>query len=458
MSEETKVLEDLKDTVAALAQHMKQSADDRSKQDAILTDLKDRQEKLEKTRRRKGLYADDNIDEDEGKKVVKSGVLSTMIQTKSLDDKVVELQKANDDILMLSEMLKVAPQETKYYQDFLTSNPFLKEAKAMYSTGATVGDEWVPTAFSPQLTDKVRLALKVASLHPTIEMPTNPYKPPVLTTDLVGYYVGERTGDDDTLTAGNRMNASTLGTSQYTLTACKIAGRTWFSEELTEDSIIPILPTLRENIVIALATAMEKATIDGDTAGTHQDVDVTAAYDAKKAWDGYRKSAQSAAKVSIASLTGEAIMNIRKAMGKYGVNPGELALVVGISGYAQLMNIRDSSNNQLIQTLDKYGSSATIMTGELGKIYGIPIIVSEWIRENLNASGVYDGTTTTKTVMVMVYRPGFTYGSKRALTIKTDEDINTDQTVLVATMRKAFAARYAVASNYIVGLGYNLTS
>jgi len=53
----------------------------------------------------------------------------------------------------------------------------------------------------------------------------------------------------------------------------------------------------------------------------------------------------------------------------------------------------------VVRTVDKYGQFATVLNGELGKIDGIPVIVSEKIRENLNASGVYDGTTTTKTLL-----------------------------------------------------------
>jgi HK97 family phage major capsid protein len=231
-----------------------------------------------------------------------------------------------------------------------------------------------------------------------------------------------------------------------------------FSEELSEDSIIPVMPLVRRNIVIAIATAIEQAIINGDTTGSHQDSDVTVATDARKAWMGYRKCAQSSAKVSLSTFTGDTLMSVRKAMGKYGVNPGDLALVVGISGYMQLLNLRDAQNNQLVTTLEKYGSGATILTGELARIYGIPIIVSEHMRETLNATGVYDGSTTTKTILLIVYKPGFLIGNRRMLTIKSAEDITTDQTVLVATQRLAFAPIYSAATDYTVGLGYNISS
>jgi HK97 family phage major capsid protein len=144
-------------------------------------------------------------------------------------------------------------------------------------------------------------------------------------------------------------------------------------------------------------------------------------------------------------------------MGKYGVNPTKLALIVGISGYIQLLGVKDSSGNPMVTTIDKYGPNATIVTGELAKFDGMPVIVSEYIQENLNATGVYDGTTTTKTIMLMVYRDACIIGDRRSFTLKTDEDIETDQTLLVATQRMDFQPRLVTTEKFI-GLGYNLSA
>lgn len=446
-------LESLKETSKVLADALKKDSEEKGKIANIVADLQKKQEDFEnQSRERKGFYSGDgDIDPKFLKYDAKSldGIIQSDVKG---DDKITYLRRKNDDILIVSQILGVDPRETKTYQNFV------KSEKALYSTGSGVGDEWVPTGYSADIYDKIRLSLKVAALHPSVNMPTNPYIPPLLTSDLTGYLVSERTGDDDTLTAGYRVPASNVGTSNFTLSAKKLAGRCVFSEELSEDSIIPIMPLVRSNIVIAIATAIEKAIINGDTDTTHMDSDITGATNAQKAWDGYRKLTQSAAKVSLATFNGDNLMAIRKAMGKYGADSANLSVVTGISGYIQMLNLRDSQNNALVTTLDKYGPTATILSGELGRVYGMPIVVSEHMRENLNAAGVYDGTTTTKTAVLIVYRPGFLIGNRRGLTIKSAEDITTDQTVLVATQRLAFSNIYPAATNYIVGEGYNITS
>ena len=139
-------------------------------------------------------------------------------------------------------------------------------------------------------------------------------------------------------------------------------------------------------------------------------------------------------------------------MGVYSVNPNQLAWVVGISTYNQMLSLGE------VTTVDKYGSQATILKGELGRFDGIPVIVSEYIREDLNASGVYDGNTTDKTIVILVRRDGFVYGDRRSVTLEVDRSIKAQTIDLVATQRVAFAPRYYASSEKIVGIGYNITS
>jgi HK97 family phage major capsid protein len=145
-------------------------------------------------------------------------------------------------------------------------------------------------------------------------------------------------------------------------------------------------------------------------------------------------------------------------MVRYGVRPENLAFVTSISGFNSLLNLKDSSGNNLVVTLEKYGGLATILSGELGRVYGIPIVVSEYVRADLNATGLYDATTTTKTEIILVNKKCMIYGDRRTMKVKVAEQIQTDQTILVATMRKAFSAVYPPASNPIVSCGYNITS
>ena len=457
MDAETKqALEDLKQIVSTLK--TAKDADSDSK-DAIIKDLQAKQAKYESAR--KGTFTGEEEDVDQVMKTSqgsKAMLVNSLIQTKTMDDKVVELQDKNDDILIVSQLLNCDPRSTKLYHDFVNSNSYF--TKDLDTATAAQGAEWIPVGYSSRLFDRIRLELMVAKLHEEMYMPTAIYKPPIVTIDSTGYLIPENTGDDDFVTANKLIKATQPGTSNFTLTAKKLAGRVVFSEEITEDSIVPILPFVTGNIVLALSQAQESATINGDISdGTHMDSDSNVATDARKSWDGYRYMASAGGgNYSLATLTGENLSVLRKNMGRYGVRPQDLCFVVSISAFNQLLNLKDSGGNNLVVTIEKYGSLATIVTGELGRVYGIPIIVSEYVRQDLNALGIYDATTKTKTEILLVYKKGMLYGDRRNMKVKVAEQIQTDQTILVATMRKAFSAIYPPATNVLVTAGYNIAS
>jgi HK97 family phage major capsid protein len=358
-----------------------------------------------------------------------------------------ELQQRADDIYLASKLLRRDPRSLKMWSEFSQEASALR--KAMDTATTEEGLEWIPTGFSAELIRKVKLALKVAALHGRIAMPTNPFKLPIDGADAVAYLFSESTSD-----TASKITASTPGTNNVTFDAVKLACRVLVSTELEEDSVVAILPLLRDKIVQALAEAQENATINGDTDATHQDSDVTVASDVRKAWDGYRKLALSSAEVDLATFNIANLRAIRAAMGKYGVNPNNLAWIAGISVFNKMLSLDE------VLTVDKYGANATILSGELAKLDGIPVIVSEFIREDLNASGVYDGTTTTQTVLPLVYRPAFIYGDRRTITLRVSQELymETDQDVAIATQRLDFQPVQDATSEPIVGLGYNITA
>jgi len=190
-------------------------------------------------------------------------------------------------------------------------------------------------------------------------------------------------------------------------------------------------------LVQAFVNAEERAILDGDTDGTHQDSDThsAGATDAAWAWDGLRKRGlANSSNNGAGALTVALLALTRGGMGKYGVNPQDLACIVGVSSYYDIL--ADTS----VLTVDKFGPNATILNGQIGSVHGMPIIVSEFVRENLNASGVYDAITTTKTYALVVNRMEWAMGTRTGLAIETDDSIyrETYQRVLVGFQREDF--------------------
>ena len=369
----------------------------------------------------------------------------TLLDQPARDEATLALQKANDELYLLSRILGRPPAQLKYFDD-LRRRGLL--AKALATTAAGAGAEWVPTGFSAQVAEAVLAELRLSALHDHVPMPTKTYTLPVEGKDPSAYLAFENT----------QITASDATTANVVLDAVTIASRQLFSAELTEDSIVPILPRLQAQIARAIARGIENAILNGDTATPHMDADVTDADDVRRAWVGYRKKAlaDSDANVDCSTLNAEALVAIKKAMGAYALDPRECAWVVGVSGINQLLLLRDAAGNPVVTTVDKYGAQATLLTGELGRLFGIPIVVSALVREDLNASGFYDGETKTKTVLFLVNRRAWVLGDRRRVTLETDKDIATQQVTLVATWRGAFA--HCFGTDLSVGMGYNIAS
>ena len=305
---------------------------------------------------------------------------------------------------------------------------------------ASSGAEWIPTGFSSQVLVTIELQLKVAALFNQIAMPTNPYTLPIQTSNAEGYLIPESTTDEAT-----KIKASTPGTGNSTFTARKLADRVLFSEEINEDSIVAIGPFTMAEMGKAIARAQETAIVNGDRTGaagaygSHQDnatADLlTSNYDARLAFDGLRYYALNQADTSTKDFSNavpsDALMGaVRLLMGKHSVLPSDVAWVMSVNSYLQcLFNLSN------ITTLEKYGPQATILSGEMMKYQNIPVIISEYVFSNLNATGVWDGVTETRSMILCVYRPGFIIGNRGGVTLATANDIETDQVIMVAKKR-----------------------
>lgn len=203
-----------------------------------------------------------------------------------------------------------------------------------------------------------------------------------------------------------------------------------------------------------LADGIENALINGDTTGTHQDSDMTGATNVAKAWKGFRKHALEQSYTYDASTwTLAAVRAMRKEMGKFGINPERLVLFVSNSAYVQMLDWDQ------VETREKFGDQASVLTGQALRVDGIPVVPTPHIRQNLNASGVYDGTTTTKTGVLLVHRDSFALGDRQTVELdQTDEPIAYRQWTILADMRADFLPTQPIGSNPTVVYGYNITS
>lgn len=127
-----------------------------------------------------------------------------------------------------------------------------------------------------------------------------------------------------------------------------------------------------------------------------------------------------------------------------GPQPADLAFIVGVSGMHPLLA------DTTLLTVDKMGPNATILNGQVGTVYGVPVIASEYAREDLNTSGVYDTITTTKTYNLCVSRRECAIGQRMALDVEVGDSIyrETFQRVLAGFAREDVQHRHWYALSH----------
>jgi HK97 family phage major capsid protein len=328
-------------------------------------------------------------------------------------------------------------------------NVLAPRLKAFGSTVSGGGDEWVPTLLSSQYIEEFELDWVVEQRVRAMNMPSNPYQLPVQTGVTKARQATENTA----------MTSSNFGTSALTFNAKKIAEHFVLPEELNEDSAPDILGLARDELVKAQTRAVESAMINGDDDGTHIDSDTQAlaADVAEKLWKGWRRQAlANSANGGTVAFGGagptEANINkMRTQMKKFGVDSTALMLVAGPSVYQQLFQLPS------VITVDKMGPLATVLKGALGAYQAIPIVVSQYMREDLNATGVYDGTTTTRAGLLLVHAARWYIGVRRPIRVKIMADLpSQDRWLMASYQRKDFIGQPQSATETSVVYGYNI--
>lgn len=356
--------------------------------------------------------------------------------------------KSQDDGISETQ-LRSAEQRSKSMENRLMHKV---ATKAITTTGSGTGLEWMNTTLSSQLLQRMYLESKlVAALTPTeVQMPTNPFNYPLGTTRPTFRLATE----------GSAPAASQGGSAGLALNAKKLTGIVDYSYEADEDSIIAILPKTMTDLGDAAAAALEDAIVNGDTAATHQDSDSHAlgATHSGKMFDGIRKLAlaQAALKISLASggISNANVGAMKKLLGKWGLNPNNLIIVTGVAGYNDFVDLPETL------TAEKTGNAATarILTGLAPSLKGMDIIPSAAVREDLNATGVYDATTTTKGSLFIIWKPGWIQGIRRGFTVETDSDKKAQTRSVIASFRRDFKPIESLANTKAAVIGYNFNS
>jgi HK97 family phage major capsid protein len=315
-------------------------------------------------------------------------------------------------------------------------------ARAFDTATAADGGDWVPDLLGADL---IRYLEVYGNLIPnlrTFPMPGPIYRLPITTTankavratELTGHQTGAFNYSTSPLYADGSYPAS-----KVTFDAEKMRAFFVLTGEIIEDSIVPALEFATVDTADAIRRAIEDAGINGDDASPGIDADLSysaaadGTYDARTSWQGFRalantNSAEMTAASNIFTIA-NAVGTMRK-MGRYATRgPSNLLWICGIKSYLDLLDTGD------LLTMDKIGDKAVVATGAVGNLLGTSVIISEFVREDLAATGLNTTTTDAKTEAILVYRPAWRLGNYRGITTEQERKAGFDQNVVFAWWR-----------------------
>ena len=326
---------------------------------------------------------------------------------------------------------------------------------AMDSVTVGTGDELVATAQANLLWQDVNLETLVASLFSRITMPSNPFDIPLQLGD-VNWYPGSENVS---------AKSTALATTNQTLNARELVAEVPWSLSLDEDAVIAMLPEVRRTLVRNASEVIDDVLLNGDattTNGINSDGATITTTDAGKAqwllgFDGLLHlpliDNTSQANNLNGAITAGAYNQALRLLGKYGVRNTEAVFITDVNTFLASLAMDE------VETVDKLGPAASVLTGQLGVVYGHPLIVSGQMRLADTDGKVTDAGNGTDTGRVLaVNRSQWRVGFRREIAIETERNIQKRQNLMVVSMRIAFNERTGTRSTAThTALQYNIT-
>ncbi len=225
--------------------------------------------------------------------------------------------------------------------------------------------------------------------------------------------------------AYNPGSAGGIDMAEKTLSTVKLISKSFIGNETEEDAIMPILPLIRESMVRSHARAIENAILAGNnsangvfSSGSFDGLIQLAAQDDSS---GTHATASATAFAS-ESLTAASLLDMRKKMGKYGINPSEVLYIVNQQEYYNLLSDAEFQDANLV------GDMATKLSGEIGQVFGSRILLVD----------EFASPAVSKVHAVAVYPRNYVMPRLRGVTVESDYDVENQRRVLVASQRLGF--------------------
>lgn len=289
------------------------------------------------------------------------------------------------------------------------------------SSSVTVSSDEYEELFSLNLMMDIQNRIQLAPLFREVSMNqrtlTIPMHPGFQNVAATWVAAAEVSGASrTTATTGNEV---ALALTEKSVQTFKLAAKTFMTEETMEDAILTLLPLIRENLIMSHVNAEEIAILRGTGSGQPSGL-ITRAKGVAANGAVHQTTATHTGTVKV---TAKMIHQARRKLHEYGRNVNDLVLLISNQAYWDLLEDDQWADVNLVGA-----DSAVKLKGEVGRIYGMSVMVSDWFLP----------AASDEVFGVIFNRQNFVIPRQRGVTVRTDFDIELDRTVIVATQRMNF--------------------
>ena len=355
-----------------------------------------------------------------------------------------DLQQAGEQYTMVKALAPMgAPKSLAKVQEIASKAPV--EVQRIFADASAVGTEWIPQPLLPEFERNLVSERRLAAVFDTMNLPSKTTLLPFLSTGFRPYIKAAAAADDPAA-----YTSSSMATAQRTITATGFAVRAQIADDAEEDAIVAVLPTVRQELLAALVDGEEDAIINGAT-GTHPDTALSSwnirsrwgdsglggSSDHRRAWYGLRNRAISSsyANNSTNRATFDAatlLADFAKLDAPHGTS-GSCVLITSPEAY-----LLELASMDQVLTMEKFPQPTIVNRNQLAQVFGAPIIISDFIDNDLQSTGLYTSSGGGKTCVLLVNTDRYRIGARRGANVEIDKDITRGTHQLVATVRETF--------------------
>ena len=323
---------------------------------------------------------------------------------------------------------------------------------------AGYGAEWAPTLYSRDMQQLVYDATIVAGLVRRAPSPAQTWVIPFSPSGGAVYRAGEPTSENAAEFTPTRPASVT-----NTITSGTLIGRIPWSYQFDEEAITAAVGLFRDYAVQLMAEAIDTSIINGDTTATHQDTGKSYnSLSPEAEWNGLRDIAMntmSSATKDCSTFTADTVgALLMQGTDKYIQDPAKIVWLIPPKLQMKWLMLRDSASN-LIYTRNTAMGDEVVRTGRVSSYFGSPVYNSAYIWSDTNASGIYDGTTKTKSVIIWFHRDGFLLTDRKELSVELYPQPLVGINNVIVTWRGSFDPWLPTAATEVfAGVGYNITT